>query len=404
MRLSIVVTMVLAATLASSPASAESATSFGAARQVQVAPGARALALSPDGAAAYVIAPGASTQEPGILQAVDLASGLVTGSVTIVANPNTPVLSQDGTRIFIPSIEAGGVSVVDARTLKVINTIALKDRTASGGNAILSSDGRFLYVPSNRNAVNMIDTRSLKVLFKAPVTTRFGSCGAMIGLAVSQDNKWLYATCGQSLHTFNPRIGNPVVLNRPNAPGSNAALYSGRAWPVLATDGRTVLTSGDRSIEIFKTKTLKQTGQVEFAEPPDWSDLAAGIVLPSGVVVNPATSTGELLFADVNGNQVLPPLKVSDPLAWVPPVLAMKSEPVIAAPSGTSVYVTRPGARPSIDTVDVTSGARTARDLVDPQGMLTPPVTLGSPALAGGRLAVLASSGGASVLVILDSR
>lgn len=404
MRMGIMLGVVAAVTFVGSPASADSTTSFGSVRQVQVEAGARALAVSPDGATAYVVAPGRTTRTPGTLQAIDVVSGQVSGSVAIVPNPSTPVVSKNGSRVFVPSIEAGGVSVIDARTLTVTKTVTFEKQTASGGNSVLSSDGRFLYVPSNRNSVNMIDTKTLKVIAKAPVTIKFGSCGPMIGLAISQNNAWMYATCGQGVFAFDPRIGNPMVLDQPKAPGANAELYSGRAWPLLAPDGQTVVTFGDRSIEMFRAKTLQQTGQVEFADPSDLSALAAGVVLPSRVVVSPSASTGELLFVDLTGNQVLPPLKVSDPLAWAPPLLAMRSQPIVAAPSGATVYVTRPGAKPSIDTVNVTSGTRVARDLIDPQGMLAAPVDLGSPVLADARLVVLATSPTASSLVILDPR
>jgi len=74
----------------------------------------RALALSPDGRTLY-----ATGERSGKLHVIDLASGVVTGSVAVGSEPFGLVVSPDGASVFVACAQDGTVVRVDALALQV---------------------------------------------------------------------------------------------------------------------------------------------------------------------------------------------------------------------------------------------------------------------------------------------
>ncbi len=80
----------------------------------------RDVALSPDGATLYVTGERSST-----LYALDVASGLVAGSVRVGSEPIGVVVSSDGKHAFVACSQDGSVVEVDTRTLAVAASVAV---------------------------------------------------------------------------------------------------------------------------------------------------------------------------------------------------------------------------------------------------------------------------------------
>lgn len=75
-------------------------------------------------------------------------------ALDVGAQPWHPVYSPDGERIYVPNKQSNTISVVDAETRTVIETIEHESLTQPHGSA-LSSDGRYLYVSNNHRRMEM---------------------------------------------------------------------------------------------------------------------------------------------------------------------------------------------------------------------------------------------------------
>ena len=113
------------------------------------------LALSPDGKSLYVV-----EFFGNLLHAVDLASGKVTRTVSLPAEPYTCLLSADGKRLFVSLWGGAKVLIFDSGTLDAVGEIAVGEHP----NAMaLSRDGTRLFVAcANTNAVWVADLTSGK--------------------------------------------------------------------------------------------------------------------------------------------------------------------------------------------------------------------------------------------------
>ncbi len=113
------------------------------------------LALSPDGKSLYVV-----EFFGNLLHAVDLASGKVTRTVSLPAEPYTCLVSADGKRLFVSLWGGAKVLIFDSGTLDAVGEIAVGEHP----NAMaLSRDGTRLFVAcANTNAVWVADLTSGK--------------------------------------------------------------------------------------------------------------------------------------------------------------------------------------------------------------------------------------------------
>jgi DNA-binding beta-propeller fold protein YncE len=80
------------------------------------------LAISPDNKTLYLAANNPNFNLPGDLSEVNLATGTITGSVTVGLGPSGVVLSADGSTTYVENGRAGTVSVVSTVTDTVTHT------------------------------------------------------------------------------------------------------------------------------------------------------------------------------------------------------------------------------------------------------------------------------------------
>src|SRR5438477_7408837 len=80
------------------------------------------VAFSPDGKRAYI-----TCEADDTLWATDTKSGKQVGKTALSGHPNNLAVSKDGARVFVGIRSApGAVDVVDAASLKIIKSVAVK--------------------------------------------------------------------------------------------------------------------------------------------------------------------------------------------------------------------------------------------------------------------------------------
>jgi YVTN family beta-propeller protein len=146
-------------------------------------------ALSPDGSRLYVSADvlDADGQTlPGLLDVIDTGTNTVTARIPLGKWPGFPIVSRNGSRVYVPNVESGTVSVIDATSNAVVETIEV------GGEPYrqaLMPSGRTLFV-SNRDGGDLIvidtQTNSIK--------KRIALGGDVDALVLSANARHLYIT------------------------------------------------------------------------------------------------------------------------------------------------------------------------------------------------------------------
>jgi YVTN family beta-propeller protein len=144
--------------------------------------------ISPDGRIVVVTAEAA--QQAAV---IDTRSNRVVARLKVGQRPRAIVFTPDGTRAFVPGEIDSTVTVIDVLKLAVVATIRIDDPAARPMDALVSPDGRSLYLSTGRGGtVIQIDARSNKVLRTVKVGTR------PWGLAMSPDGARIYVANGPS--------------------------------------------------------------------------------------------------------------------------------------------------------------------------------------------------------------
>lgn len=145
------------------------------------AQGSHMVAVQTDGKRAYTANVGAGT-----MTAIDLASGTVTGSVTIGPRSEGVATTTDGNEVWIGSNTDGTVSVVDVAAMRVDTVLRGFRMPYRMG---ISPDRRLaVIVEAEGTQVRVIDLAKRTVLGGADVG------GGPRGVAISPDSKWAFVT------------------------------------------------------------------------------------------------------------------------------------------------------------------------------------------------------------------
>lgn len=310
-------------------------------------------ALSPDGRSLYATY-AAQIGTGGGIAAIDLASMTVSQVGVAGSEPQQPVLSPDGTTLYVPDAIDSQILIIDAAGLTTSAAIPVQGAVAT---ATLSADGRSLYVPDSSTArLLAVDPATLGV--KATVAVSGGidplngydggtapgatADGSRVYVGGIQPNS--VSAVGTSTHAVvreyaslpaNPSVTGtnaPFLLATPDGRsvflGTNPSGYVG-AVPVIRT--ATGVTSG---------VTCPRTCLVErMAALPDSSRVYLSGITPFGV-------SGSVPFFYVVDTATL---------GIVAAPKHVPVAPMAAAPSGAYLYLATPT---GIDVFD------TARNLV----------------------------------------
>jgi YVTN family beta-propeller protein len=145
------------------------------------------VGTTPDGKRFFV-----TCEAGGDIFVVDASTYQTSAHFKVDVRPRSVDFLPDGTIGFIPSESVGELNVIDAGRATVLKTITLpsgsrpmKVRVAADGNKVYVSNGR-------AGTVSVLDAHSYALLDTIKVGTR------PWGLALSPDGKWLYSANGPS--------------------------------------------------------------------------------------------------------------------------------------------------------------------------------------------------------------
>jgi DNA-binding beta-propeller fold protein YncE len=186
----------------------------------------------------------------GIAIANDLNRGFISdgkGSAVIAFDTKTfktikviPITGKDADgiiydpfskRIFVFEGDDNTAVVVDPQDLKQVGSIEL-----GGAPEFAVSDEKGLIYNNleDKNTLNVIDARTLKVIKKFPLDP----CGGPTGLAIDKDNQRLFTVCRQNkgMSVIDITTGK-VIQSLPIGAGVDAVIYDAKNKLVIASNG-----------------------------------------------------------------------------------------------------------------------------------------------------------------------
>jgi YVTN family beta-propeller protein len=241
-------------------------------RRIELAPHAR-----PHGLAWY--APdriAVTTEGSKHLLVVDPEAGRIVSEIeTAQEGSHMVAVSRDGARAYVTSIGSGTVSAIDLAAGRKLGDVA----TGGGSEALaLTPDGGELWVAARAEGhLAVVDTATLEVTARLPLP------GVPIRIAVTPDGTTALVTCAGSgeLVAFDVAGRREQARRRvevPLAPGAAerpfARLAPGSPLPVgllLSRDGRSAyvaVTMGDRVVQ-YDVATLEPRRSIEVDGEPD---------------------------------------------------------------------------------------------------------------------------------------
>lgn len=178
----------------------------------------------------------------GLVTVLDTRTDEVVTTVPVGTAPTYQSLSPDGSRLYVSNFGESSVSIMDTRTNRVLDTVAVPG-IGVGGSAV-SPFGDKLYVvtyssnPEGPDTISVINTRSREVTGSIPVS-RFP-----FGIALSPDGRKLYvpAQGGNDVSVVDTRrqkVTATVPIGEGTVPMDAAVSRDGRqVWVAVAVASR----------------------------------------------------------------------------------------------------------------------------------------------------------------------
>lgn len=148
----------------------------------------------------------------------DLMSLQVKRRIHTAANPNSMAYDASTGRLFVGHKPSKSMTVIDAATGQIADTIAL------GGipEFPVADHSSNLYVNmEDKSEIVRIDTRALKITARYPVLP----CKAPSGLAIDEGKRRLFAACGNKLMAVVNADTGAIVATLPIGEGPDAAAF-----------------------------------------------------------------------------------------------------------------------------------------------------------------------------------
>jgi YVTN family beta-propeller protein len=212
------------------------------------------VAFSPDGNRAYVSIFNAdrTVNEVGVL---DTATGAFTAHIPVGVRPFALVVSPDGSKVYVPNHDSGGITVIDTAS----NTVTGSIQVAPNPHWLaMSKDGSRMYAANHEsNLVTVIDTSNDAILATVPV-------GQSPHSIVAQPNKPVVYVVNYDSSSVSviDTTTNTVTATVPT--GSHPQDVS------LSTDGKHAYLAcvDENAIEVLDTATLKITAKIPVGQSP----------------------------------------------------------------------------------------------------------------------------------------
>jgi len=178
---------------------------------------------------------------------------ITTISLTDAKGPDAITYDPYSDRIFSFNGESNNSSVIDPKTLKQVGTVAL-----GGGPefAVPDGKGKIYNNLEDKNSLNVIDSKTLKVLKNYPLAP----CGGPTGLALDAANQRVFTVCrenkGMSVVDINT---GKVTATIPIGAGVDAVAYDAETKLVFVSngDGTTTIIKQKSTDEYSVIQTLK---------------------------------------------------------------------------------------------------------------------------------------------------
>jgi len=178
---------------------------------------------------------------------------ITTIPLTDAKGPDAIMYDPYADRIFSFNGESNNSSVIDPKTLKQVGTVAL-----GGGPefAVPDGKGKIYNNLEDKNSLNVIDSKALKVLKNYPLAP----CGGPTGLALDAANQRVFTVCrenkGMSVVDINT---GKVTATVPIGAGVDAVAYDAETKLIFCSngDGTTTIIKQKSADEYSVIQTLK---------------------------------------------------------------------------------------------------------------------------------------------------
>jgi YVTN family beta-propeller protein len=230
-------------------------------------------AVAPDGSRYYI-----SNEARSTLDVVDAKSLKVTDSIPLSGHPNNISISKDGRRVYVGIARApGAVDVIDTVLLKNVKSIAVKGAVH---NTYVTPDGKWVVagsIPSK--VITVISTKtetpewSLEMdLGIRPMAFTTNADGSTKWILVQLTGFNGFAVVDFASRKEINRIALPKL-----PPGKSTYAFGGNEAHGMAVtpDEKTLVVNSrlNSSIYLYSLPDLKLRGSVEVGKSPDWVTL-----------------------------------------------------------------------------------------------------------------------------------
>lgn len=152
-------------------------------------------------------------------------------------NPDGYLADPGLHRIYILSHSAPNVTVLDAKDGAILGTI---DLGGAPEESVIDGHGHLFVDLEDKNAIAVVDTKSLAVLKKYDISSEGGGCA---GLAMDESHGILFATCREksNMIILSAEDGR-IITALPTGSGSDGAVFNPATHEAFSSQGDGTLT------------------------------------------------------------------------------------------------------------------------------------------------------------------
>jgi DNA-binding beta-propeller fold protein YncE len=152
-------------------------------------------------------------------------------------NPDGYLADPEMHRVYILSHSAPNVTVLDAKDGAVLGTI---DIGGAPEEAVLDGKGRMFIDIEDKDAIAVVDTKTMKMTGKYDVSSHGGGCA---GLAIDGEHGVLFAACRdkKNMIIVNAADGK-IITDLPIGAGCDGAIFNPKTMETFSSQGDGTLT------------------------------------------------------------------------------------------------------------------------------------------------------------------
>lgn len=198
---------------------------------VNETPGVHGIALAPELNKAFI-----SVGRNASVKVIDMKTLAVLADVKVTGeNPDAIMYDQFSKRVFVFNGRTSNATVIDATTNQVAGTIALEGKPefpVSDGN------GNIFVNIEDKSLISVIDAKTMKVLKSWPIAPGEEASG----LALDNEAHRLFAVCGNKLMVVVDATNGHVVANLPIGDGCDGVKFDPELKRAISSNGDGTMT------------------------------------------------------------------------------------------------------------------------------------------------------------------